>query len=578
MHKGSNVIMKTRKIKEYLIFVGENLNGYKYKEELSKLIKQNFPEPFNEITIKKILEFSLDYYSKQFENICSEQTGYRFYTLMLWLHDQSSELRIDSKAQDEIEEVIGQNYFSAYRRVLKLILEEACKVKLVSEKTRPDFKENTEETFDNLMFIGDELLSIGTLLAEQDMIGDAAKIEFNKAGIYQLGRNHFFNEAFEKIVDFSKYPPNSFVVDESGFEDFKEAVNVSFGVDMDIITGVVNEIFEQRELEKWDALAMGFAELEVAILHHFNIPRENTEAFLEGLYLTKDNKIPISVLMRKPFKINRFLNKPILVWNVEDKDYCIIGKYSFAESIQNLIYNAFPWGKTPGEWETNPKFKSFLDSKNQSVEKMLLNAIEDRIKKVEVIYQLSVKNLCTDAGIISIVHDQCGEIDGIVINLAIKKIFIVESKHLITRSDMPGWYMDYKSFIKPNGFNAKIEKKIKWVKNNIVLVEQHFRKEKKLNISIQDFTVEGIFFINTPTFYMYYSPFRIYTFHETEKVLTEKYIDKTFTLVIDEADAVRTVFIKYPYFVKKNFITFPEDPYADYPVDKYGEPIIPESK
>ena len=113
-----------------------------------------------------------------------------------------------------------------------------------------------------------------------------------------------------------------------------------------------------------------------------------------------------------------------------------------------------------------------------------------------------------------------------------------------------------------------------WIENNINTVEEHFHLRNELTTSIKGFSIEGIFLLNTPTFYMYYSDFRIYTFHDVAKVITGKYVDKEYTLVIDEEEGIRTVWIRYPYFKKKYFVTY-HDPDEDYPVDKYGFPIKP---
>jgi hypothetical protein len=138
--------------------------------------------------------------------------------------------------------------------------------------------------------------------------------------------------------------------------------------------------------------------------------------------------------------------------------------------------------------------------------------------------------------------------------------------------------MDYKSFTKEkNGFNKKLEKKVEWIKSNIGIVQEHFELTKQITSTIRNFNVECFFVINTPTFYMYYSDLRIYTFHDVAKVLTDQYIDKQYSLVIEEEDGIRTVMIKYPYFKKKYFIRY-HDPHEDYPVDKYGNPIIPEGE
>jgi hypothetical protein len=570
--------MNAKNIDSYIVFFGSKEAGKEFKAKLSELIKTNFVKPYDESNIKNILNFCLDYYAKQFELICQNETSYEFYKLMFWLHEQSVEMRRDKKAMDILHDDIGQEYFFVYRRVLKLILEQACVNYLVSEPKISDFKERTENTFDKLMFLGDEIVTFSSLLAKQDMIGDVVAMDFNEQGIYLLKRKHFFELAFEKIVDPNAFEPNSFVIDNDAEADFIKAVKDSFNVNVHDVWGIINDVVQDRQLGKWDALAIGTSDIKVAMNELYKIPEENTEAFLLGLYFSKHEKIPINKVVRKPYQINRFLNRPILIWNIEGRDYCIIGKYSMDEAMNSLMLNAFPWSKASKEWQTNPTFKTFLVKKEREHEKMLIRKVEAEIKSTKLIYQPNIKKFKKKAGVIHIQNEQCGEIDFIVVNLTTKKIFVIECKHLLGRYDMPNFYIDYNSFTEgKDAFNKKLEKKVNWIKNNIDALQEHFQLTKQINLTIKNFTVEGIFVINTPTFYMYYSDFRIYTFHDVAKVLTGQHIDKQYKLVIDEEEGVRTVLIRYPYFKKKYFIQY-SDPYEDYPVDKYGDPIIPDDE
>jgi hypothetical protein len=567
--------MKTLYIDSYTIFFGASAAGRKFKIKLSELIKIKFQEPYDEINIKEILNFCLGHYAKEFETICRNETSYEFYKIIFWLHEQSVEMRKDKNAMDKLKDVVGQQYFFIYRRVLKLILEEACLINLVTEKIPPTFKERTEKIFDDLMFLGDEIFTLANLLAEQDMIGDVVAMQFNGEDLYELKRKHFFELAFEKIVDLNSYEPESFVTDKKAEADFIQAAKDSFNVSFPAIMTLINEVFAHRRLEKWGVLAIGISDIKMVMNKLDNVPEENTESFLSGFYFSKNEKIPIKKVVRKPYSINRFLNRPILIWDIDNKDFCIIGKYSMSEGIESLFYNAFPWNKAPTEWKANSTFQSFLFRKQLEQEKMLLDKVEAEIKQTNLIYQPTVKKLRIKTETIIINNDKCGEIDFLVVNETSKKIFVIECKHLLGRYDMANFYLDFNSFTKGEDcFNSKIQKKVSWIKDNIDIVEEHFQLRNQLATPIKDFSVEGIFIINTPTFYMYYSDFRIYTFHDVAKVLTGKYVDKEYNLVIDQEEGLRSVWIRYPYFKKKYFVTY-NDPDEDYPVDKYGFPIKP---
>jgi hypothetical protein len=565
--------MKVVNVGDYKVYVSAPKAGRKFKVKLSDLIKTKFQAPYDESNIKEIMIFSLEHYAQEFEKICRNETCFLFYKYMFWLHEQSVELNRNIEAKKTLEAKIGKAYLPIYRRVLKLILEEACLIKLDAKKPKPSYKK-VAETLEDLLCLGDEILTMATLLAEQDMIGDVVAMDFDDEGLYHLKRNHYYDLSFEKIVDMNAYESNSFAIDKNADKDFNEVVKNAFHFDFANLLQFISTGFEVRNLDKWDALDISTSGLSAGMKEYFDVPEDNTQAFLSGLCFSKNIKIPIKDVIRKPYSMNRFLNRPILIWNINGIDSWVLGKHSMGEGIDTLLLNAFPWNNAPQEWKDNPVFKTFLIKKESEHERILNDAVEEKIKPLNLIYQPAVKKLVTKAETVHI-HTLCGEIDFLVVDINSKKVYVIECKHLLGRYDMANFHMDYKSFTKPKGFNDKIEKKINWIKQNISLVEEHFQAGKKLNTSIQDFTVEGFFVINTPTFYMYYSPFRIYTYHEVDTVLKGEYTDKTYDLLIDEEESITTIFLKYPYFIKKKLIYY-DDPYADYPVDKYGQPIIPE--
>jgi hypothetical protein len=294
------------------------------------------------------------------------------------------------------------------------------------------------------------------------------------------------------------------------------------------------------------------------------------------MYFTMSHRHPVSELVTKPHSINRFLYRPVLIWTVDNKEYCILGIFSFREAISNLYLNAFPWGKAPEEWKSNAKFKKFIDKKSDEHDKWLDDAVEKEIQVIGIIYDRDVKSIRTKKGYISIDNKNCGQLDFLCVNKLTKKIFVIECKHLLGRYDMANQKIDFYNFTVDNNnkaYNKTIQRKIEWLKNNITAVEEHFQfSENDPTLSISDYTIEGFFIINTPTFYMYNSDIRIYTYHEVAKVLTDKYVDKTYTLYTVDEDYESTIWIRYPYFKKKKMYYY-NQPDDDCEVDKFGFPI-----
>src|SRR6266536_3633284 len=111
------------------------------------------------------------------------------------------------------------------------------------------------------------------------------------------------------------------------------------------------------------------------------------------------------------------------------------------------------------------------------------------------------------------------------------------------------------------------------IKDDIDILEEHFKlRFNEPTLSLKEYEIEGIFFINTPTFYMYNSDLRIYTFEQVIDVITGKHIDPIFSYYVNKEDSNIFYSIKYPYFRKPTMFYY-EDKDEDCEVDKYGFPI-----
>ena len=561
---------------KYIIALNYRDAGQKFRLSLSLLIKQKFGKrDYDEITLTKIISFCLGHYSAEFEKICQGETSYSFYKMAFWLNEQASEMRTDKKALDNLPTEFDLNYFAIYRRILKMILEQGCLVKMnTGEKWDGNFKARFQKIFDDLLFLGDAIIGCAENYAEQDMIGDAIGVSFDEQESFYFYRKHYFEDAFRHIINMKPYYTSNFVIDTTGEQDFIDAVKDSFELDFTNIIQMIGELFHHRDMKLGDVLAIGKNDLSIGMKKFFNTSMDKSNAFFSGLYFSQHHRHPVNELVTKPYSINRFLYRPILIWNIDQKDFCIMGLFSFREAITSLYLNAFPWAKAPEEWKRNKKFNQFINKKHNDHDKWLDDAVEKEIRSTNIIFQRDVKTIKAKKRSINIEIPACGQIDFLAININTKKLFIIEDKHLLGRYDMASQKIDFYNFTTGKGsYDSNIGRKIKWISDNIKLIEEHFQSfAGNSQLSITDFTIEGIFVINTPTFYMYTSDFRIYTYHELSKVLTGTYVDKTYTLVSIDDEYESTIWIRYPYFKRKQ-IYYYNDPDEDCEVDKYGFPI-----
>src|SRR5690606_17469447 len=95
-------------------------------------------------------------------------------------------------------------------------------------------------------------------------------------------------------------------------------------------------------------------------------------------------------------------------------------------------------------------------------------------------------------------NELVGEIDFIIINERLKKIFVADTKYNRARYEAVGYRNDYSNFL--NYHEPQLERKFKWVKDNLVVVQNHFALiYGRHDLDLTGFTVDSMFLINTPT-------------------------------------------------------------------------------
>lgn len=195
--------MGVHKVKDkYLIYKGEKTSEVKYRTELSSELISTFGNKvYNTEEITLAIRHSLEYFVSNFKEICHNETSIRFYQHVFKFHDQATEAAYNFPRQD-LSQDISLSYLAVYRRVLKLIMEMGCEVKMHNdEKTIPEFKSRVEKLLSDLIYLGDMIFTCASLYAEQSMIEDVADISFNDEGLFVFSRRHHYNFIFEHLTE-----------------------------------------------------------------------------------------------------------------------------------------------------------------------------------------------------------------------------------------------------------------------------------------------------------------------------------------------------------------------------------------
>lgn len=557
---------------------GEKNAEPKYRQVISaRIIRQFGKGRYPPDIQKEVFTFCQQYFIEEFEKTCEKETSYTFYQEIFTLHEQATDLR-RSDHYHQLPNGIDKQYISIYRRVLKMLLEKGCDIDMQrGEKRDSSFIRRIQPILNDLLYFGEMILDFTESFAEFSMVEDISQVTSDENDLYKQVREPHLDHVFHRISQDIDRMPERYVIDPTGSEDFKAAVQQAFGLDYDKIGVLIALLYDKFKLEPPDCLSADRHNFIIDAANICEVSRESVVTFFSGLILNRSNKMPLIELVRKPYSMNRFLYRPFLEWKINDTTYLILGIYSRDEAENSLILNAIPWGKVPIEWEEAPGIKAYVNRKKNEHNEWLDDQVEKIVTRCGLRYGRGVEKIHTKGKSFSLLEKSVGEIDFLIVSPATKKLLVTECKHLLGRYDMVSWKQDYDHFkvdgSRP-GYNTRLAAKVVWVINHLPQVEEHFRiKYNDSAISLDNYEVEGVFVINTPTFYMYNALYRIYTYHQFEDVITGQHSDPVYTLVHETDDSISTYWVKYLYFTKREVLYFDPGDDDDGEVDKYGFPI-----
>lgn len=242
--------------------------------------------------------------------------------------------------------------------------------------------------------------------------------------------------------------------------------------------------------------------------------------------------------------------RPILVYKIGGVDRALVGQDKFVESMMTLATNAIHWNAILEDWRKLPCIQSFITKKGDEHDKILEDKVEQIVKSKEFFYCRNLKSLKQlSKSNIRIDNELAGEIDLIVINSTLKKVFVADSKYNRARYEVVGYRNDYTNFIKL--YEPQIKRKVDWISKNLNVLQEHLRIiYNNQVIDLSGYEIEGIFIINTPTFYMFNGQYKAITLKQFGEFIEGKYEYPSFFILEGEGDDERVVMVQHPYFKK----------------------------
>lgn len=498
-------------------------------------------------TQEKVSEILLDcfnFFVAEFRKVVLAQKDAGFFLYIFWLNEESFKLVKKLQAGEPYNE-LSETEFQFYRRVLKLVLEQGCEIDFPAGKY-PDAKVmvQMDVVIADLIYLGTWIYHMADDLAYHDMAENGHKIVFDNNQILSYPWNYHYGKAYDVLLPEHKKDYKYGVYDKLALQDLQTAIETSFGISFDF---AVKQIFHiKNHFGKGDPCQTVSPEvLPQNLANESGIHIDIATAFYEGLTITRKNKLSIEEVVYKPHAMQRYLFRPILIYNIAGKDRALVGEQKFEESIFVLGTNAVQWNKISDEWYNVPSMKKFIDKKAEDHDKLLEDVIAEICDKNKFLFLRNIESLKQNANDNINIIDICGEIDFVIANVERKILYVSDSKYHRARYDGAGYKSDNTNFV--SKYEPKLSKKLGFITANIPLTEYNLKqKYPQAQFDLGTFKIEGVFWINTPTFYMYNGKFKAITLHRLEKYLIGEFDYPVLHIDTEEISGV----FRHPYFRK----------------------------
>jgi hypothetical protein len=518
--------------------------------ELSKRIESVFgADNYNDQeTVRKILEEYYDWCAKTFHKIIAAIDDMLFVNYLFAFHESSILLWLRTLQKENLKAKYGftEDDLSMNRRIFKLALEQVCDINYTkSNKATHELIRKYDEIIEDLLYVGTELYHAAQFLSEIRMIPASLQATIQKDGLFQITRRFQIEPVFDALFQKLKDDYSKGIMDTEGVKQLKDEIQNCFGIDYDYAAYQIMHIKKHHNPQNWQ-----FQTIEPGILVQNlvanGVSQINAETFYGGLTLTSGNKLDIKDAVYRVNSMERHFFRPILEITQNGNKRHLIGRQKWAESITVLATNNFQWNKAPDEWKRNNCFQQYLERKSDEHDAFLEEEVEKNLKQNKIPFFRNIKSFNDGKSAKSINIAGVGEIDFIWLDAKRKRIVVTDCKYNRARYDMISFSADYTNF--KDSYEKKISGKAKWVNDNSSLIYKHFQRQyPQLNIDIEEYSVEELFIINTPTLYMYLSRVKTVCFFNLEEFIKNNYTHPDLAIYIQDGHKIKIRIKPYPY-------------------------------
>lgn len=540
------------KIENNIILSFDYSHKDKYWKDLSAFLIQKYGSgPIKEHQlVETILLDCFHYMVDKFKELVFDEKNFKFFLYVFWLHEESIKLYIKTLRGFKIH-TIDETEFAIYRRVLKLILEQGCAIDLEwGEMPSGEAVLAMDEKIQRLLYLGNWMYGFAESIAFQKMVEDCHEIRFNNEGMLVVDWQYHYGEAYQQLFPKLSIDYEKGTYDEHAVKELRSAIENCFGVNYDFAFGIVNQIKRHLNPEAPTLQTIQPYVLPQNLVNIAGISQTNADLLYSGLTISRTNKMSLEEAIYKPYSMQRYMFRPILVYRIGGEDRALIGDEKFPESLMVLATNALHWNALPQEWLKVKCMQLFMNKKGHEHDKILEDKIEEVIKARNLLFCRNIKTFKQLAGNnIRIDNELAGEIDFIIVDTGNGIVYVTDTKYNRSRYEAIGYRNDYSNFV--DKYEAQLKRKIDWVSGNLNILQEHLRITNDLSeLDLSGFDVKGVFLINTPTFYMFNGKYKAITLNQLAGFLDgENYFPDIF-LIKASGKNEEYIMARHPYFKK----------------------------
>lgn len=537
-----------------LFITADKRSADKYRKELANAVHSEFGTAVykekNKVT--EILKFAYDWAANKFIETVHAHKSVKFVYYLLANHESSIRLYLRGLSEDLLKsEGIDENLLALNRRILKLALEQTCDVDYSFNDGLPNplplsVVRDYSEAVEDLLYLGDRLFAFSEHLAEQRMMEEGIEIDLSQEELI-IQRQHHYDAIYPMMDNLFKEGFRTGIMNDNIVKELRGQIKKCMGIDYDFAGQQMFEIKAHHNPKEPAFQTIQPHILVENLVQVLKVDEQEAKRFYDGLTLSRGNKLAIKDSIYFSGSMRRHMFRPILILNVDGEPRALVGESKWRESLTVMATNGFQWQQAPEEWKLNPCFNAYLDLKSNEHDRLLEDEAMVILDRKKLYYEHHVTKLDPLKGpSVSVDHKDCGEMDFIIIDLAAKKIMVTDSKYHRAKYEMVGFSGDFTNFRKE--YEPKMDKKIKYIRANIQLVKENFQKHHGLpDIDLSEYTVEGLFIINTPTFYALNGKYPAVTINLLEEFISLEYVYPT-AEVKNYPQKGETKIISHPYF------------------------------